>query len=111
MVALILMAPYQHIGFINIIYMEFTRTLKNKQVTRHQDDLMRKAEDTIRIEDFDSNLYIAYEGTPLVPIQEEWTSKKIVQELNKLRTNYVNAKMKDYDPGFVESFLKLRTSC
>lgn len=91
--------------------MEFSRTIKEKQVTKHQDDLMQQAEDTIRIKDFDSSLYIAYSGTPLVPIQEDWTSKEIIQELAKLRTNFVNAKMKNYKPSFIESLFKMKPSC
>lgn len=91
--------------------MEFTRTIKEKQVTRHQDDLMRQAEDVIKVKDFDSDLYIAYSGTPLIPIKEDWTSKEIIQELTRLRTNYVSSKMKDYTPGFVESLFKLKTTC
>lgn len=91
--------------------MEFSRTIREKQVTKHQDDLMKEAEDTIKLKDFDSDLYIAYSGTPLIPIKEDWTSKEILQELTKLRTNYVNAKMKDYSPGFMESLLKLKTTC
>ena len=53
------------------------------------------AEETIRLSDFANSIYIAYAGTPLVPIQENWTSKDIMQELSKLRQNYVNSKMKE----------------
>ena len=52
------------------------------------------AERVITLSDFDSTLYIAYEGVPFVPICEEWTSKQIVEELEKLRQNYCNAKIK-----------------
>ena len=86
--------------------MEFTRTLKSKQVTKHQDDLTKQAEDKIYLSDFDNNLFIAYDGTPLIPIEEDWTPKTIVEELSKLRQNYVNSKMKDYEPTFLESLFK-----
>jgi hypothetical protein len=89
--------------------MEFTRTLKSKQVTKHQDDLIRQAEDKIYLSDFNDNLFIAYDGTPLVPIEEDWTPKTIIEELSKLRQNYVNSKMKDYEPTFLESLFK--SSC
>lgn len=52
------------------------------------------AEETITLSDFESDLYIAYNGTPFVPIQEDWTSKQIVEELAKLRQNFCNAKIK-----------------
>ena len=46
--------------------MEFSRTLKEKQVTKHQDDILKQAEQKIYLSDFDKNIYIAYEGTPLI---------------------------------------------
>jgi hypothetical protein len=76
--------------------MELIRTLREKSQTKRQADIHRQAEETITLSDFDSQLYIAYAGTPFVPIQEDWTSKQIVEELAKLRQNYCNAKMKDY---------------
>lgn len=75
--------------------MELIRTLREKQATKKQEEIHRQAEETITLSDFDSNLYIAYAGTPFVPIEEDWTSKQIVEELRKLRQNYINAKMKE----------------
>ena len=90
--------------------MEFTRTIKEKQVTKHQDDLMKQSEEKVCISDFNNNLFISYEGVPLVLIEEDWTPKQIVEELSKLRCNYVKSKMKDYEPGFFESLFK-SSSC
>ena len=75
--------------------MEFIRTLREKSQTKRQEEIHKMAEQTITLSDFDSNLYIAYAGTPFVPIDESWTSKQIVEELAKLRQNYCNAKMKE----------------
>ena len=75
--------------------MELIRTLREKSLTRKQHEIYRMAEETITLSDFDSSLYIAYAGTPFVPIQEDWTSKRIVEELTKLRQNYINAKTKE----------------
>lgn len=75
--------------------MEFIRTLREKSQTRHQVELQRQAEDFITLSDFDSSMYIAYQGTPLVPINEDWTSKEILQELYKIRQNFINSKTKD----------------
>ena len=86
--------------------MEFSRTIKEKQITKHQDDLMKQAEDKICISDFDDNLFIAFEGTPLIPIEEDWLPQDIIAELSKLRQSYVKGKMKDYEPTFIESLLK-----
>ena len=74
--------------------MELIRTLREKQVTKRQEEIHRQAEQTITLSDFDSSLFIAYEGTPFVPISEDWTSKQIVEELGRLRQNYINAKIK-----------------
>ena len=87
--------------------MEFTRTLKDKQVTKHQDDLMKQAESKIYLSDFDKNLFIAFDGTPLIAIQEDWLPQDIIAELSKLRQNYVNNKMKGYEPTFMESLFKV----
>lgn len=57
-------------------------------------EIQQLAEETITLSDFDSRLYIAYAGTPLLPVEEEWTSKEIMEELNKIRQNYINSKMK-----------------
>jgi hypothetical protein len=73
--------------------MEFIRTLREKSQTRRQEEIQRQAEELITLSDFDSDLYIAYAGTPLVPIKEEWTSKEIVEELTKLRQNYIKSKL------------------
>ena len=86
--------------------MEFTRTIRDRQITKHQDDLVKEAERKICIDDFDSNIYIAYDGTPLIPIEEDWLPQDIIAELSKLRQSYVKGKMKDYEPTFIESLLK-----
>ena len=86
--------------------MEFTRTLKERQVTKHQDDILKQAEEKICLGDFDDTLFIAYNGTPLIPIEEDWMPKRIVEELSKLRQNYVNYKMRNYEPTFFESLIK-----
>lgn len=75
--------------------MEFIRTIREKQQTKRENDIQQQAEECITLSDFDSNLYIAYNGTPLVPIEETWTPARIVQELSRIRSNYVNAKMKN----------------
>jgi hypothetical protein len=74
--------------------MELIRTLREKSQTRRQEEIHHQAEETITLSDFDNSLYIAYAGTPLVPIKEEWTSKEIMEELDKLRQNYINSKIK-----------------
>ena len=74
--------------------MEFIRTLREKSQTKKEEEVQKMSEQVITLSDFDSSLYIAYNGTPFVPIKEEWTSRQIVEELSKLRQNFINAKLK-----------------
>ena len=74
--------------------MEFIRTLREKSQTKKEEEVQKMSEQVITLSDFDSSLYIAYNGTPFVPIDENWTSKEIVEELSKLRQNFINAKLK-----------------
>ena len=75
--------------------MEFIRTIRDKVQTKRQEEIHKLAEDVITLSDFDDSLYIAYEGTPFVPIDEDWTSKQIVERLSRLRQNFINAKIKE----------------
>lgn len=75
--------------------MEFIRTFREKSQTRKQEEINREAMETITIEDFDNSLYIAYNGTPLAPIDPSWTTKEIVQQLSVFRNNFINSKMRD----------------
>lgn len=71
--------------------MEFIRSIRQKQQTAKQEAVQQKAEELITIADFESSLYIAYQGTPLIHIEDSWTSQQIVKELLKVRQNYINA--------------------
>lgn len=73
--------------------MELIRTLREKSQTKKEENLTKQAEYIITLSDFADSLYIAYEGTPLLPIKEEWTSKEILQELTKIRQNYIKSKL------------------
>jgi len=74
--------------------MELIRTIREKQQTKKQEELHHQAEDIITLTDFESELYIAYNGTPLAPIDPSWTTKEIVQQLSIFRQNYINSHIK-----------------
>lgn len=74
--------------------MEFIRTLKEKQQTKAQEAITKLAEETITLQDFDNSLFIAYNGTPLAPIDSSWTTKEIIQQLSIFRHNFINSRMK-----------------
>ena len=85
--------------------MELTRTIREKHQTKREEEIAKQAEKDIRIADFDNSLFIAYGGTPFVPIDAEWTTKEIVEQLAILRSNYVRAKMAEEDTSLVGLFL------
>lgn len=73
--------------------MEFIRTLREKHATQRQDDIMKEAEEMIRVSDFADSLYISYAGMPLIQIEDSWTPKDILQKLSVIRHNYVSKKL------------------
>ena len=74
--------------------MEFIRTIKEKSQTKKQEAIAKLAEDLITLQDFDNSLFIAYNGTPLAPIEASWTTKEIIQQLSVFRNNFINSRMK-----------------
>ena len=75
--------------------MEFIRTIRERQQTKRQAEIHEQAESLITLQDFDDSLYIAFNGTPLAPIDPSWTTKEIVQQLSVFRQNFINSKMKE----------------
>jgi hypothetical protein len=73
--------------------MELIRTLREKSQTRKEASIQHQAEYLITLSDFADSLFIAFQGTPLVPINEEWTSKEIIEKLSEVRQNYINSKL------------------
>ena len=71
--------------------MELIRSLKERHKASQRNDIWQRAESTITLDDFDNSIYIAYNGVPLVPIENDWTPEKIINKLSELRTNYVKA--------------------
>lgn len=79
--------------------MEFIRTIRERQQTARQEGIMKEAEEVITLADFDNTLYIAYHGTPLLGVQEDWTPKQILEQLNIVRQNYINSQFKKHSCG------------
>ena len=77
--------------------MEFIRTLREKQQIKRQAEIQQQAEELITVTDFADSLYIAYNGTPLAPIEPSWTTKEIVQQLSIFRNNFINSRMQALD--------------
>ncbi len=73
--------------------MEFFKKLREKSQSRKMEDIQERSKEVITLTDFGSSLYIAYNGTSLVEIDKSWASERIIQELSKLRKNYINSNM------------------
>lgn len=71
--------------------MKVLKALKEKSHARKVHEIYNQAKEVVRIADFDDGLYISFAGTPFVPIQREWTSTQIIEELHKLRQNFINS--------------------
>ena len=76
--------------------MELIRTIREKRLASKQQDIEERALYIIGIDDFDNDLYISYNGVPLVPIEKGWTTKEIIEKLRLIRQNYVNAMIKGH---------------
>lgn len=74
--------------------MEFIRTLREKRMSSRQKSINEEANYVLCLSDFDGKIYIAYNGTPIVPIEEKWTQKEILNKLEEIRNSYINYKMK-----------------
>ena len=74
--------------------MELIRTIRERNQTKREADIRKQAEDTITLSDFGSSICIAYLGLPLIHLSEDYTSKEILAELERLRENFINAKIK-----------------
>ena len=75
--------------------MELFRTIREKSQTRKEEEIRVIATERISISDFDNQLYIAFDGAPLVLLNENLTCKQIVGELSRVRENYINSRLKD----------------
>lgn len=75
--------------------MELIKTLRERSQTQRQANIQRLAEETICLSDFDGDIYIAYNGTPLVPINKDSTTKEIIEKLSRVRQNFINSRLKE----------------
>lgn len=67
---------------------------QNRQEAKER-ELTRQARQRIGVQDFEKKLYIAVDGTPLVPIEPQWTTKDIIEHIDNMRSNYVKGRKND----------------
>ena len=77
--------------------MEWIRTIREKQQSSKQKNISEQAHMTICLDDFDDKIFIAYNGAPLIPVEEGWTQKEILAKLEETRNSYMNYKLKQLD--------------
>lgn len=74
--------------------MNLFQNIKERHRIARERDVRSQAIARIRVSDFDGVLYIAYDGTPLIPIESDWKTKEIMDQLNIVRNNYINSRLK-----------------
>lgn len=85
--------------------MEWLRTFREKQQTSKQTNITLEAHECISLDDFDGKIYIAYNGTPMIPVEDNWTQKEILNKLNETRKGYINYKMKQINQPKIAAIL------
>jgi hypothetical protein len=69
--------------------------LKAKRRESRKKEIESQARQRIGIKDFDGALYFAYDGTPLLPIEDSATPKAMLDTLVTLRENYVKSRLSE----------------
>lgn len=73
--------------------MELIEKWRERRDAARRQEMTEQARSRIRVADFDGSLFIAFDGTPLVPVEESWTQREIMQQLELLRGNYIKSKV------------------
>lgn len=69
--------------------MELIRSLREKQQVSQQNSIIEQAHNAICLDDFDDRIFIAYNGAPLIPVEESWTQKEILKKLEDTRNSFI----------------------
>ena len=75
--------------------MEFINNWKEKSHHRREEEVRVMANEFITLSDFDNKLYVAFQGTPLIVIDENLSVPDILKKLQEIRNNYINSKLKN----------------
>ena len=69
--------------------------LRAKRRENRKKEIESQATQRIGIKDFDGALYFAYDGTPLLPVEDSATTKAMLDTLATLRENYVKSRLSE----------------
>lgn len=78
--------------------MELIRTLRQKQQASRQNSITQQAHSCICLDDFDGKIFISYNGTPLIPIDDKCSPKDILIKLEETRNSFISYRMKQLCP-------------
>lgn len=73
---------------------EIFKAIKKKQQASRHNSIIQQAHSCICLDDFDNKVYIAYNGTPLIPVEDNWTQKEILNKLEDTREGYIAFRLK-----------------
>ena len=60
-----------------------------------EEEVRKLASEYITLSDFNGKLYVAFQGNPLVVIDESWTASDVLKKLQEIRNNYIDSKLKN----------------
>ena len=75
--------------------MEFLNNWKEKSHQRREEEVKVMANEFITLADFENKLYVAFQGNPLIVIDENLSASDILKKLQEIRNNYINSKLND----------------
>ena len=73
--------------------MEFINNWKEKSHHKREQEVKRMANEYITLSDFNGRLYVAFQGNPLVVIDDDWTASDALKKLKAIRDNYIDSKL------------------
>lgn len=82
--------------------MGFSEGRKERNINAHQKYVETLAKETITLDTFDGKLFIAYDDTPVMAVEPDWTPENIVGKLEEMRGHFIESKMKCYAPKFMD---------
>ena len=75
--------------------MNFIDNWREKSQIRRKESIQRMAESYITLADSESRIYIAYQGNPLILLDENLSAGEVMHKLKEVRDNYIDSKVKD----------------
>ena len=75
--------------------MQLLSNLRAKRQESRKKEIESQARQRIGIKDFDGELFFAYDGTPLLPVEDSATPKAMLDTLSTLRENYVKSRLSE----------------